>query len=173
MQHPFETRLAIVQRVKAGTPIHRLWRELGIKERTILEWVRRYDRAGEAGLRPRAAARPTSAQRVAMARRHIEKGVPLLEISRARGVSRAALEKWVRVARARGYAALRGPRGGKGKEASPMGQPRKRAPQTPLERLAQENARLQAELALLKKLRTLARARAPRRGASGRKPSKR
>ena len=58
MQHPFETRLAIVQRVKAGTPIHRLWRELGIKERTILEWVRRYDRAGEAGLRPRAAARP-------------------------------------------------------------------------------------------------------------------
>ena len=49
MQHPFETRLAIVQRVKAGTPIHRLWRELGIKERTILEWVRRYDRAGGPG----------------------------------------------------------------------------------------------------------------------------
>ena len=44
MQHPFETRLAIVQRVKAGTPIHRLWRELGIKERTILEWVRRASR---------------------------------------------------------------------------------------------------------------------------------
>lgn len=158
MQHPFETRLAIVQRVKAGTPIHRLWRELGIKERTILEW---------------AAARPTGAQRVAMARRHIEKGVPLPEISRARGVSRAALEKWVRVARAQGYAALRGPRGGKGKEASPMGRPKKRAPQTPLEQLKHENARLKAELALLKKLRTLAQARAPRRGASGRKPSKR
>ena len=108
-----------------------------------------------------------------MARQHIEKGVPLPEISRARGVSRAALEKWVRVARARGYAALRGPRGGKGKEASPMGRPRKRAPKTPLERLEHENARLKAELALLKKLRTLAQARAPRRGASGRKPSKR
>lgn len=85
-----------------------------------------------------------------MARRHIEKGVPLLEISRARGVSRAAQEKWVRVARARGYAALRGPRGGKGKEASPMGRPKKRAPQTPLEQLKHENARLRAELALLK-----------------------
>ena len=83
-------------------------------------------------------------------RRHIEKGVPLLEISRARGVSRAALEKWVRVARARGYAALRGPRGGKGKEASPMGRPKKRAPQTPLEQLKHKNARLRAELALLK-----------------------
>ena len=44
-----------------------------------------------------------------------------------------------------------------------MGRPRNRAPQTPLERLARENARLQAELALLKKLRTLAQARAPRR----------
>lgn len=103
-----------------------------------------------AGRRPWAAARPTGAQRVAMARRHIEKGVPLLEISRARGVSRAALEKWVRVARARGYAALRGPRGGKGKEASPMGRPKKRAPQTPLEQLKHENAQLRAELALLK-----------------------
>ena len=31
MQHPFETRFEIVRRVKAGTPIHRPWRELGMK----------------------------------------------------------------------------------------------------------------------------------------------
>ena len=45
-----EEKLKIVSLVQNGESIHSLWCETHIKERTILEWVRKYDLYGECGL---------------------------------------------------------------------------------------------------------------------------
>ena len=53
-----------------------------------------------------------------------------------------------------------------------MGRPKKREPETELERLQAENARLRAENALLKKVKALVEEREARERMSGQKPSK-
>ena len=51
MRRTFEERLNIVNQAKFGKPIRELARENHLKEGKVLEWVRKYDRYGESGLK--------------------------------------------------------------------------------------------------------------------------
>lgn len=65
-------------------------------------------------------------------------------------VSQAAVSRWTRIYKKGGYEALRAIKPqGTGRKG--MGRPKKREPQTELERLRYENEYLRAENALLKK----------------------
>jgi len=150
-RHTFEEKLDIVSQVKTGTPVRCLSRERHIRQGMTLEWVRKYDLYGEDGLRKHPNVRATPDFKEAVVRSVLEKKVPLPQVVLQYGVSKTALERWVRTVRLKGYAVLY--------EENRCGRPpkamtrSKHEPKTELEKLRAENARLRAENALLKKSR--------------------
>lgn len=170
-KHTFEEKLNIVSQVKNGKPILRISRELHIREGMILEWVRKYDLYGESGLLKQPNLRATSDFKEEIVRIVLEKKVPLVQVVLQYGVSKTALERWVRSVRVEGYGVLHQQKN-RGRPPKDMSRSKKHEPETELEKLQAENARLRAENALLKKVTALVKEREARERTSGQKPSK-
>lgn len=170
MKYTYERKLQLVAAVKSGTPISVLARENGIDKRDMRRWVRLYERHGEGGLK-RAATAFTEEFRGRMVRLVLEKGVPLSQISIDYRVSRACIGGWVRKVLSEGYASLGGRRTGDRTAQRDMGRPKKREPQTETEKLQAEVLRLNAELALLKKVIALVEEKEAQERKNGQRPS--
>ena len=170
-RHTFEEKLSIVSQVKNGKPIKHISQELHIREGMVLEWVRKYDCYGDAGLRKQPNIKSTPEFKEKMVRLRIEKSIPLPQVVLQYGVSKTALESWVRLVRTSGYAALHQQKK-LGRPIETMGRPKKSTPETELEKLRAENTRLRAENALLKKVKALVEQREARERMIGRQPSK-
>ena len=110
-------------------------------------------------------------RKIEVARDLIENGVTLRQICNENKISRTTFESWVRRARAYGYDSLRqyNRRGRPPKDS--MARPKKKEPQTELEKLQAENLRLRAENALLKKVKALVEEQEARARLNGQKPS--
>lgn len=171
MRSSFEERLYIVSQSKAGEPICKLSREYGYHPDKILEWVRKYDLYGEDGVCKRSNVKASGALKEELVRQILEKGVPLRQVLVTSLVSRSALESWVSKVRKYGYSALyESKRRGRPKK-TPMARPKKKEPQTDLEKLQAEVLRLKAENALLKKVKALVEEKNARARLNGQKPS--
>ena len=101
----------------------------------------------------------------------IEELIPLPLVALEHGVSRSALQSWVRSVKREGYISLY-QENKRGRPPIKMRQSRKKEPQTALEKLQAENERLRAENALLKKVKALVEEREARERMTGLKPSK-
>ena len=170
-KHTFEEKLAVVSQVRKGKPILRISRERHIREGMILEWVRQYDLYGESGLLKQPNVKPTPDFKEEVVRLVIEKKVTLNQVVLEYGLSKTALERWVRSVRVEGYAVLHQQKN-PGRPPKCMGRSKKLEPETELEKLDAENIRLRAENALLKKVTALVKEREARERMSGQKPSK-
>lgn len=170
MRRSFEERLNIVSQAKAGKPIRKLSREHGLHKDKILEWVRKYDRYGEDGLKKQPNVHVSGEFKEVLVRQIIEKGIPLAHVLVESRVSRSALELWVRETRKNGYQILyqNQKRGRPPKDT--MSRPKKTEPQTELEKLQAENLRLRAENALLKKVKALVKEKNARVRLNGQEP---
>lgn len=149
----------------------RISRERHIREGMILERVRKYDCYGEQGLHKQPNIRATAEFKEKVVKFVIEKHVPLPQIVLRYGVSKSALERWVKAVRKEGYAALHKQKN-RGRPSKAVGRPKRREPETELEKLQAENTRLKAENALLKKVKALVKEREALERMSGQKPSK-
>ena len=110
----------------------------------------RYRKYGEGGLYSKAQKKISSDFKVKLVRDFIEKGVSLRHICNENEISKTVFESWVRKARSHGYDSLRAIKR-RGRPPKDMARPKKREPQTELEKLYAENLSLRAENALLKK----------------------
>lgn len=86
------------------------------------------------------------------------------ELSLRYDVDRSTIKSWLRKARTGGSLY-------RIKQPSPMARPKKKEPQTELEKLQAENLRLRAENALLKKVKALVEEQEARARLNGQKPS--
>ena len=171
MKHSTEERLLAVQKCLKGYAPKAVWRELGLDEHHVREWLFRYEQEGIVGLQKGPMKRADFAEKCKIVCEFAEKGVPLHRICAENHVSRSAVESWTRIYKKGGYEALRDIKPqGKGRKG--MGRPKKKEPQTELERLRYENEYLRAEVALLKKVKALMEEREKRLRETGRKPSK-
>lgn len=169
MIHSFEERLEVVSLILSGYPLKRLCRERGYTSHRVYDWLRLYEELGEEGLRHRKPNKKFSGkEKEELVRLYLEKGVPLREIYMPNGISRYAFQCWVRTVRKDGYQALYIEKRGRKKK---MARPKKREPQTELEKLQAENLRLRAENALLKKVKALVEEQQARARLNGQKPS--
>ena len=170
-KHSFEERLLAVQKCLEGNPPKSVGRQMGLDNTDVSEWLLRYQQEGIAGLQKRPVKRANFAEKCKIVCECAEKGVPLYRICAEHHVSRSAVQSWTRIYRKGGYEALRDIKPqGTGRKG--MGRPKKKEPQTELERLRYENEYLRAENALLKKVRALVEEREKRLHEIGRKPSK-
>jgi transposase len=170
-KHTFEKKLEIVSQVRKGKPIGRISLECHVREGMILEWVRKYDLHGESGLLKQPNVRSTPDFKEEVVKLVIEKGVPLTQVVLEYGVSKTALERWVRSVRVEGYSVLHQHKD-RLRPSKIMRQLKKHEPETEVEKLQAENARLRAENALLKKVTALVKEREARKRMSGQQPSK-
>lgn len=170
-KHTFEEKLDVVSQVRKGKPILRISREHHIREGMILEWVRKYDLYGESGLLKQPNVKATPDFKEEVVRLVIEKKVTLNQVVLVHGLSKTALERWVRTVRVDGYAALYQQKKA-GRPLTGMGRSKKLKHETEVEKLQAENIRLRAENALLKKVTALVKEREAHERMSGQKPSK-
>ena len=170
MKHSYEKRLLAIKKCLKGFPPDSVGRELGIHPSHVTTWFECYLRDGIAGLRRQPIKHADFDEKCKIVCEFAEKGVPLHRICAENHVSRSAVESWTRIYKKGGYEALRDikPQG----RPKNMGRPKKKEPQTELERLRYENEYLRAEVALLKKVRALMEEKEKRLRETGRKPSK-
>ena len=170
MKHSIEERLLAVQKCLEGYAPKAVGRQMGIEDTELSVWLSRYQLEGVAGLRKLPIKRANFETKCKIVCEFAEKGVPLRKICAEYHVSRYAVQSWTRIYRQGGYEALRDikPQG----RPKNMGRPKKKEPQTELERLRYENEYLRAEVALLKKVRALMEEKEKRLHEIGRKPSK-
>ena len=171
MKHSVEERLQAVQKCLNGHAPFAVGREMGIKEDYVSEWLLRYQQDGVKGLLKRSPKRANYEEKCKIVCEFAEKGVPLCRVCAKYNVSQTAVSRWTQIYRQGGYEALRAiKQQGTGRKG--MGRPKKKEPQTELERLRYENEYLRAENALLKKVRALMEEKEKRLHEIGRKPSK-
>lgn len=166
--HSFEERLNIVSRLNAGESITVLCKESGLDINEVRQWHLRYKKYGEAGLRGTRSFHYSTEEKLAIVKEVLEKSVTLQETSLQYNVNRSTIKLWLRKYRA-GKSLENNKRGRPTKD--PMARPKKKEPQTELEKLQAENLRLRAENALLKKVRALVEEEKARARLNGQKPS--
>lgn len=108
-----ETRLTMVQMYYDGMPLKEIQREFGIDRKQIREWIRRFERYGEEGLKRRTYANLSYEMRCEAVRRFLENENNYGELVDEYNVSRSQLIKWVTKVRMGGYDSLRTHRRGR------------------------------------------------------------
>ncbi len=148
--HNFEERLKVISRIMRGEPVRFICRELGLNHHEVRQWYLRYQKYGEEGLRGTGSYHYSSQQKREIVSLYTEKELPLQEICLRYDLSLSAVRCWIR--KIRNGESLENRRRGRPSK-DPMARPKKKEPQTELEKLKAENLRLRAENALLKKVK--------------------
>jgi transposase len=170
MRHSFEEKLNIISKIKGGYPLSTLCRDRNLSHENVRKWLLRYDKYGEEGLRqPTEGYHFTPEEKERIVFEHTEKGVSLQQLSLDYDVSLSAVKRWVRTVRS-GVSLYSVKRRGRPPKNT-MARPKKKEPQTELEKLQAENLRLRAENALLKKVKALVEEQKARERLSGQEPS--
>ena len=171
MKHTFEEKLNYVRLALKGEPHSQICRRFKLGQHYLESLIDRYKLYGETGLRQKSynALSPENKER--LVRLFEENNVTLRQICNQYSVSKTAFESWLRQVRARGYESLYEiQRRGRPPKNS-MARPKKKEPQTELEKLQAENLRLRAENALLKKVKALVEEQKTQARRNGQKPS--
>ena len=170
-KHNFEEKLNLVSQVKNCQTIKSVSKKYGIGASILAGWVQKYDLYGEKGLKRGRNIRATGELKETVSRLVLEKSVPLSRVALQYCISDTSIKSWIKIVRSEGYIGLYKD-SIRGRPLRIMGRPKKRAPETELEKLQAENVRLRAENALLKKVKALVEEREARERMIGQKPSK-
>lgn len=153
MRRDLEEWLEMFRKIDSG----RGMKSVSIEHRTDYVLLRqkyyRYKKYGTSGLEYMKGKRFSASEKEAIVLSFTDKGVPLSVLSLTHDVSITSLRRWIQTVRTGGSLYEIKKRGRRPKET--MGRPKKKAPETELEKLKAENLYLKAENALLKKLKAL------------------
>ena len=173
-KHGYAERLKYMHMLENGCSIEYIHKNHGIDKGLLGQLWARYQAEGSSGLLKKQNVKADYAFKLQVLRDIKENHLTLVEASLKYNVSSSYISKWIKTARTKGYDALAitRPRGRPLKNN--MGRPRKKKPEemTELELLQLRVKELEAENALLKKVKALVEEREARLREIGRKPSK-
>lgn len=170
MKYSFAEKLNVVSEITCGKGLETICRERHLDKHQVRGWLARYRFYGEEGLlKSTKGYHFTPAEKEKILLEHIKDGVTLQQLSLRYDVNRNTIISWLRKVRSGGSLYDVKQRGRPPKD--PMARPKKREPQTELEKLQAENLRLRAENALLKKVKALVEEQKARARLNGQKPS--
>ena len=173
-KHGYAERLKYMHMLENGYSVEYIHKHYGIDKSLLGNlWVR-YQSEGPSGLIKKQNVKADYAFKLQVVRDIAENHLTLVDASLKYNVSDSQIRVWRKIAQTQGYDALAiiRPRGRPPK--NDMGRPRKKKPEemTELELLQLRVKELEAENALLKKVKALVEAREARLKEIGRKPSK-
>lgn len=156
MKNSIEVRKRAVTLCLSGMLPKEVGKKLRIHAGYVGDWLERYKLYGLEGLDKQPYKHFTFSEKCKIICAYREKSVSLHTICAIHNVSRSRVLLWNKIAEVEGYEGLREIKNrGKPPKIKDMGRPKKREPQTKLEKLQLENEYLRAENAYLKKLRAL------------------
>lgn len=171
MKRSVEEKLKLVRRILSGEPVKRIAKETGLGQAYLSVLHDRYKKYGKKGLERKANHYLSPEQKESIIRLHEEKGVSLRQIYTDYDISPSVFKRLLIKVRSYGYECLYERRVRGRPPKAPMARPKKKEPQTELEKLQAENLRLRAENALLKKVKALVEEQEARARLNVQKPS--
>ena len=170
-EHPLEEKLIVVKRYLSGESATSLEHEYGIDHHDVVMYVNRYVRYGEDGLRPRVSKVTPVEVKMQAVMEYLEHCVSLPELANKYDVDRSTIRIWAHTFEKQGMGALRDRRNDKRPQQHMYTGNDKAASET-IKELRERVKDLEAENALLKKVKALVEKREAQLRETGSKPSK-
>ena len=166
-KHTYPEEVAAMRMLSDGIPFNRVEKETGIYHYRLYRLWYKYQKGGEIAL---MESRPSISyeEKVAIVESIVQKNVSLTSVSTERDIDYSVLKRWVKMYKESGPEALHNGRD----KAMAKKKAYTEAQLDELEALRRRNEYLEAENALLKKVKALVEEREARLRATGRKPSK-
>ena len=173
-KHDYAERLRYMHMLEDGYSVNYIHKHYGIDRLLLNHLWARYQLEGPSGLLKKQYVKADYTFKVQVVRDIEENHLTLVEASLKYNVSSNRIYIWQRVAKTQGYDSLATIRPCGHPPKNDMGRPRKKKPEemTELELLQLRVKELEAENALLKKVKALVEEREARLREIGRKPSK-
>lgn len=170
-KHGLSEKLRVIRDYQSGSGCTTISRKRGIAESLVSHWIRAYQAHGAKGLEKQPRASISAEIKQQAVRDVLEECLSFEAVALKYRVSMSSIYSWSQRVMEGGFASLMTIKQGRPTKA--MGRPKKKQPETELEKLQEEVRYLRAENALLKKLRALEEERAVHGRARQPKPSKR
>ena len=170
-KHGLLEKLRVIKDYQSGCGSTAIGRKRGISDTLVRKWVWVYHARGAKGLQKQPRTNTSAEVKQQAAREVNEECLPFEAVALKYRVSMSAVYSWSQRAKEHGYESLLTVK--QGRPAKIMGRPKRKQPETELEKLQEEVRYLRAENALLKKLKALEEERIGHGSARQSKPSKR
>jgi len=173
-KHGYVERLKYMHMLENGLSMTYIEKQFGINRQILGYLWGRYQSEGPSGLQKKRNIKADYAFKLQVLRDIEENHITLVAASIKYNMSASQIRVWRKIARTYGYEALSITRSRDRPPKNDMGRPRKKKPEemTELELLQLRVKELEAENALLKKVKALVEEREARLREIGRKPSK-
>lgn len=171
MKYSYEEKLKMVKLYRFGISCTVIKQKYGVAKTDLFVWNNLYEKREKQGLKKRSNFKFSNGTKVQIVREHLEENLSLTDLCVKRGIELSAIKRWCKIAREQGYDALANIRQ-RGRPPKEMGRPKKKCEQTELEKLRERVKDLEAENALLKKVKSLVAERVSHLKKTGQKPSK-
>ena len=169
-RHSIEEKLQTVELYRQGYGCRLISKKLSISLSVIRRWLRLYRLNGLEGFVQPSKPQINTTYRQIAVQDYLDNKLSYIQASLKYGVSDFAIACWVKQAKNYGISSLSDIEHN-GRASNQMGRPKKKEPETELEKLQAELEYVLAENAYLKKLKALVEARTAREVAIKSKPS--
>ena len=169
--HSLEEKLIVVRRYLSGESATSLEHEYGIDHHDIIMYVNRYVRHGEEGLKPQVSKVTPLEVKIQASREYLEHCVSLSELADKYEVDRRTIRIWAQTYEKNDLEALRDKRNDP-RPSLPMYKGNDKTASETIKELRERVKDLEAENALLKKVKALVEKREAQLRKTGSKPSK-
>jgi transposase-like protein len=172
-RYSFEEKKAVALAYLKGESTDSICRRFHVGVHSVYLWSSWYEEYGDAGLNDSISKRHSSIPKelkLEILTEYETNSLSLTRISTKYGICRSTLAKWHRLYKIGGTELLLAEKR-RGCPPRDMGRPKKRETQTEIEKLRERLEYLEAENALLKKVRALVEAREARLKGTGQEPS--
>ena len=170
-KHSLEEKLLVVQRYLSGESASSLESVYGIDHHDVIMYVNRYARYGKDGLKPRVSRVTPLEVKMQAVREYLEHCASLPELADKYDVDRKTIRIWAQTFEKQGSEALRDKRNDP-RPSSPMYTGNDKTASETIKELRERVKDLEAENALLKKVKALVEKREAQLRETGSKPSK-
>lgn len=170
VHHSLQKKLKVIKMFNQGYSCMAIVKRLRISDNQVRKLIYRYQDVGITGVQRKPILKLTDELKTELVQKYLDKSLSCEQISAKYGISTTSIywlaKKVNQQEFSRVFHVSR-----KERLQQKMGRPKKKEPETELEKVLLENERLRAENALLKKVKALVLEREARLRKSGQKPS--
>ena len=170
LKHSYSDKIRVVHLYNQGYGSRRISKELQISVSVVKTWLRIYRSKGVIGLEKQPNKLLNVDLKEQVVHDVLNNCLSFPTVALKYGISQSAAYQWVKLVKQEGFNSLKVTK--QGRPSTIVGRPKKKQPETELEKLEEELRYLRAENAYLKKVRALVQERLLRESGKQPKPSK-
>ena len=169
-KHIYSEKMKVVDLYTQGYGSTSISKELSINESVVEIWLRLYRSKGLSGFEKHPRRSYSIDLKESVVRDVLNNCLSFPSVALKYAIDQSTAFRWVQLVKEEGFSSLKETK--QGRPTNEMGRPKKKPPETEIEKLEEELRYLRAENAYLKKVRALVQERLLRESGKQPKPSK-